>query len=257
MTTLTTPIYTIAAHGEGVLQSLTITPPLVEVGGGLSVGKEWSGSFTVVNPAPTAAEVELDLAGLRVVTLGADLVHTHTAEDTSSIGTSTEVVLVPEYERVLVMPQSSVTVPFRLKVFGIGQYRITLPLKPRSSYTTVDSVIISVRVVGPTLRCSDAEIDVGLVGVGAEGSRTISFTNESDVSAMYMMKPQLHVDINAGKDKGDKGDRGDRDRGDRGDKEGDKEVLYNLILPGGSSRASTNRDTHRDTHRDGSGSGPR
>ncbi|KAJ1432684.1 hypothetical protein B484DRAFT_24765 [Ochromonadaceae sp. CCMP2298] len=187
----------VQAHGEGLLQSLTLAVPLLEVGGGLSIGKEWGGSFTLVNTALTTAEVELDLAGLRVEAVGADL-----EEGDTLTSTCEEMVsLTPEYERVLVMPQSSVTVPFTLKVFGIGRFKITLPLRPRSAYTTVDSVVIAVRAVGPTLRCAVAEIDIGLVGVGAEGSRVISFTNESDVPAMYMMKPQLHVDINAGKGK--------------------------------------------------------
>jgi hypothetical protein len=172
-----------------------------EFGGLLSLGKSVSGTFTVVNPSSTTAEIEIDLKSMKVETLfssSANEGFEETLSQANILDQSELILFVPEYERVLVMPQSEVTVHYTMSIFNTGRYRVFLPLVPKSPYTTVDNVIIHASIAGARLRFHAAEIDIGLVGVGSEGNKVITFTNEGDVPAMFMMKPQLHVDINAG-----------------------------------------------------------
>jgi hypothetical protein len=191
----------VAVYGEGQSQAIHVTPPVLEFGGLLSIGKSVTGTFTLTNRSLTTAEIELDLSHLRVETLFSSAAHEayeETLTQANILSQSELVTFVPEYERVLVMPQSEVVVHFNLTIYNTGRYRVYLPLLPKSPYTTVDSLSIFAHVGGVRLRFNTAEVDIGLVGVGSEGSKVITFTNEGDVPAMFMMKPQLHVDMNAG-----------------------------------------------------------
>lgn len=191
----------IAVYGEGKAQSIQLSPPRVELPGHLPIGKAMQGSFKLINASTTTAEVELDLAQLRVETMPSNSTldaYDETLSQANILPQDELITFVPEYERVLLMPQSEVTVQFSIAVHNIGRYRVFLPLVPKSAFTTIDQLIVNVEVGGSRLRFNAAEIDMGLVGVGGDGSKVISFINEGDVPAMFIMKPQLHVDINAG-----------------------------------------------------------
>lgn len=191
----------VAVYGEGKTQVLRVDPPILEFGGTLPLGQATPGSFIIRNPTDTTAEIELDLPRLTIETLFSQYAsegYDETLSQANILNLAELITFIPEYERILVMPQSEVSVQFSMSIFNTGKYRIFLPLISKSPYTIIDNVTIITEISGGRLRFNDAEIDIGLVSVGGEGSKAITFTNESDIPAMFIMKPQLHVDINAG-----------------------------------------------------------
>ena len=55
--------------------------------------------------------------------------------------------------------------------------------------------MITAKATGPRIRFNEAELDFGLIGVGETITRTLVFTNESDVPAKYVFHPTVEVDL--------------------------------------------------------------
>lgn len=190
----------VAVNGKGTYQSLQLYPPRIEVGKHLSLGKFFEGSFTIINPSLSNAEVEFDLSKLSVRKLFS------TIGDQSFNDTAFDSELPPdyikelislyiEYDHVLIMPLSEISVRYSFCMHNIGTYEMTIPIATKTPCTTVDNLVIAATIDGSRLRYDVAEMDIGLVGVGAEGSKVLSFINEGDIPVMFVMKPQLHLDI--------------------------------------------------------------
>eukprot|EP01033_Poteriospumella_lacustris_P001452 gene1452-1054_t len=193
-------------HSQVEPHRVTVQPPCVEVGGALSVGGEWHGKVELSNASSAPLELELALDSLVVKRLSQthiDDIFEEMREVASEIdGNSeslTDVVSVHvDNPRVLLMPQTTTTVDFVLAVHALGRYTIAIPVKARDTSVVTEDIVINVVASCPQIRFDTAEIDLGLLGVGQETVSNLTFVNEGDVPAMFMMKPTIHLDNMAG-----------------------------------------------------------
>jgi hypothetical protein len=215
-------------HGDSYLQHLTVQPPCLEIGGKLSLGKEWTGEVLLTNH--TDAPIQLfincqDLVIRKFLTSTSNNLNGHNSndlllsealmaiqnvedhfgidDDQKSVSKESsksnnvlkqDIAIYSDYERLLVMPHSTEKFVFTIVVNVLGKYQIQLPVVPIDSVAVSENILLEVNTSGPKVRFEIAEVDIGLLGVGGEVSHQVSFSNEGDVPIMFMMKPTLHVD---------------------------------------------------------------
>jgi len=188
--------------GEGKPRIVEISPPILDIGGYLSIGKSWTGSFTLRNSGDAMTEVHIDTRNIAIISelcskplggfpdnLSFDIKDDHDILKDFAFKFSTE--------RALLMPKGSESISVTCQICRVGKYTVILPFKTDNDAVRVDSLRIAVNMTGPRLRFDLAEMDLGLIGVGADGFRHLSFTNEGDAPAYFMVKPSLFVDIAA------------------------------------------------------------
>ena len=233
--------------GEGKPRVVKISPPVLDIGGHLSIGREWSGSFTLTNLGEAMSEIQIDSKNISIVT---ELCSKQLGEYTDALQIAPDddeaikdFAISFSSERILLMPKRNELVEVSCKVQRLGKYDIIIPFKSESKAVRIDSLRLSVRTSGPRLRFDVAEMDLGLIGVGGETVQLLSFTNEGDVPVFFMMKPSLFVDVAAAPRK--QSDKGSARKDSHKDSHKD-----------GHSHSHSHRDGHKDSinsHRDSIG----
>ena len=192
--------FNLLVYGEGKVHEVAVTPPVVEIGEHLSVGKNWVGKFSLRNLGDAIVDLDIDKTEMVVRTFlpnDSDFMHSEDLRYHEIKGINDIFSVTFDHDRVLLMPHAEVVVDFTCSIAKIGRYEMCIPFRPTNDSVRIDCLRISANITGSTLRFNDSEIDLGLVGVGGEGKKVISFTNESDVPIMFVMKPSLAVDIAA------------------------------------------------------------
>jgi hypothetical protein len=107
------------------------------------------------------------------------------------------------HENLLLMPHSQEKLTLKMKIFKLGHFEIGIPIISLNDPTVLTEILnIEAIITGAKVHFAVAEVDIGLLGVGAESSYSLTVSNEGSIPLMFMMKPTIHVDnmIAAGKD---------------------------------------------------------
>jgi hypothetical protein len=182
--------------GRGAQQMVTVSPPLISIPGKLAIGSVWHGKVQVVNDSQAMAEAEVDYDNITIRPIAMDSYTVFNESDALDVDNALnskrfQVEIVPN--RILLMPESAASVDVNVVSLHAGKYEITVPLRSRSSYSMVDSIVVQITVCGPRIHFNSNEVDVGLVGVGAVEERVVTFSNEGDVPCKYMFKCNLEA----------------------------------------------------------------
>eukprot|EP00605_Chrysophyceae_sp_TOSAG23-4_P000478 GSChrysophyteH1.ASY1.ANO1.537.1 assembled CDS len=183
----------IMAAGEGKPQVVRVQPPLLSIGGKLPIEQTWNGQINLVNTSTAMAEVEF--SGKSQVSIVSEV-------DLSKI----QIEFDPP--RILLMPETSATVNVFATVYCLGEYDVSIPVRSSSTASSsqgpadssgaqVDRVHLSFKSVGPHIRFSEPEVDLGLVGVSGETSCTYSFTNDGSSSVLFQCVPLSEEQMDA------------------------------------------------------------
>lgn len=186
-------------HADSAKPKISIVPAFVEVGGELSIGKEFDGEVVFTNHSDAPVQLKVlkdDFTAKRLYSSSSDEIadgmHS-TLMDTLEILKSYFTV-ESDFDYMLLMPHATERFKFKITCSTVGKFEIILPIDPGESGAHVENICVRVATSGPQLRFKAAEIDLGLLGVGQEESRSLTFTNQSNVPAMFVMKPQLYVE---------------------------------------------------------------
>jgi hypothetical protein len=107
------------------------------------------------------------------------------------------------HENLLLMPHSQEKLTLKMKIFKLGHFEIGIPIISLNDPTVLTEILnIEAIITGSKVHFAVAEVDIGLLGVGAESSYSLTVSNEGSIPLMFMMKPTIHVDnmIAVGKD---------------------------------------------------------
>jgi hypothetical protein len=96
--------------------------------------------------------------------------------------------------RILLLSETEAHVEIFITVDIPGDFSITVPLQPSCTYAHVDDLTVIVRMTGPRFRFDTPQIDFGLIGAGGMKMKTLNFTNEGDVPAMFFFRSILDAD---------------------------------------------------------------
>lgn len=173
--------------GAGKIQNITTLPPELQVGGLLTIGKEWFGKVSFHNNSTAMAEIEINKSMMQVLSL-----HEVLSKETTTSSLFLDSFHV-EFDppRILLMPETSAEINVSVIIRMVGQYKIIIPVTSTNVHAQIDSINILCHTVGPRIRFDSPEVDIGLVGVGDIGSKSLSFTNEGDVPLKLFLKPLL------------------------------------------------------------------
>eukprot|EP01031_Cornospumella_fuschlensis_P040152 gene40152-48929_t len=191
-------------HADSEKSKVSVQPAYVEISGELTIHKDFEASITLVNHSLAPVQLKVQKEGFtarRVYSsfhddISEDVLHSNLM-DTFEILKSYFVVH-SDFDYVLLMPQSKETFKFSVTCSALGKFELIIPLEAQEPSAVVENIIVHLSTSGPRLHFSNAEVDLGLLGVGQEESKTLTFSNDSDVPAMYFMKPQLFVDTAVG-----------------------------------------------------------
>ena len=209
--------------GEGKPRVVTINPPILDIGGHLSIGRDWNGCFKLINSGDVMTEIQIDVENITIVS---ELCSRQLGEYSDSLLINPEDEVIKDFkvsfnnERVLLMPKGTEKIDISCNIQRLGKYDILIPFRSELETVRIDTLRLSVNTTVPRLRFNVAEMDLGLIGVGGVGIQMLSFTNEGDVPVFFMMKPSLFVDVAAAPKKQ------------------------------GETKGSARRDSHRDSHKE-------
>lgn len=200
----------------GKPQRLLVDPPSCVMAGSFCVGKTINHSVCLKNPASVMCEVEVNVENIVVTKLfpsftegalnarnGVSTQASAAASSQSNIcNAPTEFVTIPSdmfgfdfpEKGMLLMSESSSTLDFSFTPKVSGTFNIAIPFKAPSRYILVDQFHLIITVGEPHMRFLVPEVDIGLVGVGVEEKKSITFVNESDVPARYYFKISQDVE---------------------------------------------------------------
>lgn len=177
--------------GSGKAQTITVLPPRLHIGGELAVGRVQECSMTLRNPSNGIVEVDFLLDSITVRGLDG------TVSTSANMRPNERVALSIYPSRILLLPEADTVVHMKLTPIAVGKYEISIPTKASNESVLVDSLHIIFTAIGPKLRFNVPEVDIGLVGVGYNVSKMLSFTNDSDIPAKYFLKTILEPDLDA------------------------------------------------------------
>jgi len=194
--------------GEGKSQRIVVDPPQCIMPGWFAINQTYTGSVKVTNTAPVMTQIEVIKENIRVFMLtGAshramvsheeqaktNNQHNLTGEAACEVARNSFTVEFMD-DKIIVMPDSTVEVCFSLTGHLTGMFELTVPLRTQSSCILMDQFQIKVGVIEPTVRFAAPEVDVGLVGVGVEERKVVTFTNDTDIPTRFFFKVHQEID---------------------------------------------------------------
>lgn len=194
--------------GQGKAQRIIVDPPKCVMPGWYAINQMYTGSVKVINTSSVMTQVEVLLDNIKIYLMTGpsheaivsheeqsktNKQHNLTGEAACEVPRSAFTIEFQE-QKIIVMPDATVEVCFSLTAHMTGMFEICVPLRTQNSCILADQFFIKVGVIEPTVRFTAPEIDVGLVGVGVEERKMITFTNDSDIPARYFFKVNQDVD---------------------------------------------------------------
>jgi hypothetical protein len=221
-------------HGKSQATKLVLSPPKLILNSFFTLGYEFETSVTLFNPNDSSLQLSVDLANTvmkRILFVNSQsgggahaMEETHQELDkqllslasliqknpsahhpniTDSTAENENLEIIASNDSILLLPHSSEKLTFKIKVHKLGVFEIFVPVKSLNDVSCqVEMLSIQANIIGPKIRYDTAEVDLGLLGVGDENKFSLTFSNESNVPLMFMMKPTIHVDNTAASKKG-------------------------------------------------------